>query len=156
MSRRLLIGTVVLVVFAIVGVAWATIPSKDGTINACSMNKTGIVRIIDASSEKCMKIETPISWNQAGSRGPGIARSRSAPGSRRSYSIIALARCSRATTTTCSRTLAPADLLLRAATPRSCGSRWIVSGSRRRSDRHTISGTPRSRTRRRQARLRRR
>ena len=83
MPRRLLIGTAVLVAFAIVGVAWATIPSKDGTINACYMNKTGIVRIIDAPTEKCLKIETPISWNRAGPQGaPGL------PGGVSGYTVV--------------------------------------------------------------------
>ena len=75
MLRRLLIGTAVLVALAIVGVAWATIPSKDGTINACYMKATGIVRIIDPDTQQCHRWETPISWNQTGPQGPaGTAR----------------------------------------------------------------------------------
>ncbi len=74
------------------------------------------------------------------SRGRGIARLRSALGSPGSCSITALARRSRATTTACSRTRARGGRSTRAATGRSCGWLWIVSGSRSGSGRPTISG----------------
>ena len=72
MFRRLLIGMTVVIALTAIGVAWATIPSKDGTINACYMKATGIVRIIDPDTQQCHRWETPISWNQAGPQGlPG-------------------------------------------------------------------------------------
>lgn len=71
MLRRLLIGLTVAIALALVaGVAWATIPSKDGTITACFGDRTGLVRIIDSDSGKCLRGETPISWNKTGPPGP--------------------------------------------------------------------------------------
>ena len=70
MLRRILIGMIVVIAMATIGVAWATIPSKDGTINACYGKYTGVVRIVDSSTDRCQKWETPISWNQAGPSGP--------------------------------------------------------------------------------------
>jgi hypothetical protein len=56
-------------------VAWATIPSGDGTISACYGKQAGLVRIIDSGSAKCHKWESPISWSQTGPTGPkGTAR----------------------------------------------------------------------------------
>jgi hypothetical protein len=70
MLRRLIVLAVVVASAAAVGLAWATIPSNDGTINACYGNLTGFVRIIDSASDKCRPWETPISWNQTGPAGP--------------------------------------------------------------------------------------
>ena len=57
------------------GVAWATIPGSDGTIQGCYLKTAGILRVIDPSkNQKCLDIETSISWNQKGQRGdPGSA-----------------------------------------------------------------------------------
>ncbi|MGH3971777.1 MAG: hypothetical protein ACRDS9_00390 [Pseudonocardiaceae bacterium] len=41
-------------------------------INGCVGKQTGILRVIDpAKGQKCLKFETPLSWNKAGKPGPG-------------------------------------------------------------------------------------
>jgi len=67
----------VLIVGALViaaGVAYATIPSADGTINGCYDKKSGALRVIDsATAATCTKAETAVSWNMrglAGDQGP--------------------------------------------------------------------------------------
>jgi hypothetical protein len=53
------------------GIAAATIPGSNGTINGCYEKRTGILRVIDAGAgTKCTSFETPITWNQQGQRGP--------------------------------------------------------------------------------------
>ena len=48
------------------GVAYATIPSSDGTISGCYDEGQGKLRLIDADSgEQCKKKETSISWKTA-------------------------------------------------------------------------------------------
>lgn len=66
MLRRVLLGSVLVTALFAIGVAWATIPSDGGTINACYGKLTGIVRIIDGDSTKCQKWENPIAWSQNG------------------------------------------------------------------------------------------
>jgi type VI secretion system secreted protein Hcp len=54
-------------------VAFAAIPSPDGTIQACidpASTRPGAVRIIDAATQTCAAGETPLSWNQTGPAGP--------------------------------------------------------------------------------------
>lgn len=50
-------------------VALASIPSADGTINACFNDTNGNVRIVDDPSS-CRQHEVAISWNQQGTPGP--------------------------------------------------------------------------------------
>lgn len=65
------------------GMAWAAIPSADGTIKGCYAKTNGLflgipyskgdVRVVD-SAESCRSYETLISWNQKGPKGdPGPA-----------------------------------------------------------------------------------
>ncbi|MFN8223843.1 MAG: hypothetical protein U0R50_11440 [Gaiellales bacterium] len=66
------------------GVALATIPGPDGTIQGCRKSG-GVLRVIDPSKgEKCSKLEVPISWNQQGVKGdqgdPGLPGAPGAPG----------------------------------------------------------------------------
>jgi hypothetical protein len=76
-SRRLLwIGAPITVAVLLLGVgsALATIPASDGTITACYGKALGLVRIIDASNQKCTSLETKLTWSQAGPQGnPGPA-----------------------------------------------------------------------------------
>lgn len=52
------------------GIAYATIPGSNGTINGCYEKRTGVLRVIDAEAGKaCLSAETPISWNQRGPKG---------------------------------------------------------------------------------------
>jgi hypothetical protein len=52
------------------GVAWATIPGSDGTIQGCYGKVGGVLRVIDpAKGEKCLSVEVPITWSQKGPKG---------------------------------------------------------------------------------------
>jgi hypothetical protein len=51
------------------GIALATIPGPDGVIHGCYLNKIGTLRIIDPSTQRCTRLETPIQWNQKGPAG---------------------------------------------------------------------------------------
>jgi len=58
------------------GIAWAQIPATNGVITGCYDNKTGALRVIDASKTKCAGGTTELQWNQKGAQGvpgpPGI------------------------------------------------------------------------------------
>ena len=52
-------------------VAYAQIPSTDGTITACMVKTSGTIRLIDAEAgATCRSTEKEVTWNQAGQ--PGI------------------------------------------------------------------------------------
>lgn len=70
--RRLFIfGGAAACAAAIGGIALAAIPGSDGAIQGCYGKSTGLLRVIDpASGEHCSRLETAISWNEAGARGP--------------------------------------------------------------------------------------
>ena len=63
-------GVGVGVVTIAAGVAWATIPSADGTITACYNNTNGSLRVIDASAATCRSTETALQWSVRGEPGP--------------------------------------------------------------------------------------
>jgi hypothetical protein len=50
------------------GVAWATAPSDDSTIQGCKAKKNGALRVV-AGPADCSKNEQSISWNQHGPQG---------------------------------------------------------------------------------------
>jgi hypothetical protein len=50
-------------------IAYAQVPSTDGTITGCYMKSGGAIRIIDAPSQKCKSGETQLTWNQHGNPG---------------------------------------------------------------------------------------
>lgn len=52
------------------GVAHATIPAADGTVDGCYHNTGGTLRVVDATVSQCRSSETAISWNQVGPQGP--------------------------------------------------------------------------------------
>lgn len=84
-SRRAFLLALVAFALAAGGVAYATIPGSNGTINGCYEKRTGALRVIDADAgAKCTSFETPISWNQQGQKGPtgpaGPAGADGAPG----------------------------------------------------------------------------
>lgn len=63
-----------------VGIGYAAIPGSDGSLNACMLNLTGTIRLVDPAapatsllSRPCnTRIETAVSWNQQGIQGlPG-------------------------------------------------------------------------------------
>ncbi len=68
--KRWLVAILAALFFVGTGVAVASIPAADGTINGCYKNTNGSLRVID-SSETCDVNETPLDWNQEGS--PGIS-----------------------------------------------------------------------------------
>ena len=49
---------------AVSGMAYASIPDSDGTIHACVMNGSGLLRVIDSASEACKATETPLNISQ--------------------------------------------------------------------------------------------
>lgn len=58
---------------ALGGVAYAAIPSVDGTIHACYSDHTGALRVVDGEAVgggRCADNETALAWNQAGPAGP--------------------------------------------------------------------------------------
>jgi Gp5-like OB domain-containing protein len=70
------------VVLAVAGTAYATIPDSSGVYTACRLDVTGAIRLIDPSGpatsrlSHCTSIETQITWNQQGQKGdtgaPGV------------------------------------------------------------------------------------
>ncbi len=63
----------VVVVLAGLGIAWAAIPSSDGTITACYKTSGGAMRVVDASA-LCTSTEARLTFNQTGPTGPAGAR----------------------------------------------------------------------------------
>jgi collagen triple helix repeat protein len=89
-SRRTSLLAVIAFAITAGGVAYATIPGSNGTINGCYEKRTGILRVIDTNTgAKCTSYETPINWNQQGQKGPtgpagaqGLKGDAGAPGDR--------------------------------------------------------------------------
>jgi hypothetical protein len=88
-SPALVVSLMALVV-AVGGVAWAAIPAPDGTIKACYATTNGILlgiphskgdlRTVD-SSEPCRNYEKTLTWNQQGIPGePGTPGTPGTPG----------------------------------------------------------------------------
>lgn len=69
-SKAIIAAAVAGGVIAAGGVAYATIPSADGTIYGCYHDKGGTLRVIDDTVSQCRSTETAISWNQIGPQGP--------------------------------------------------------------------------------------
>ncbi|MBE2317004.1 collagen-like protein [Solirubrobacter sp. CPCC 204708] len=71
--RRSMVGTVV-ALGVTAGIAYAAIPSGDGTIHACMLKEVGTIRLIDPGKSglqgKCSGLETKLTWNQKGQPGP--------------------------------------------------------------------------------------
>lgn len=59
------IAGIALVLVAAGGVAYASIPAPDGTINGCRKNTDGTLRVIDSTSS-CPAGFTPLNWKQNG------------------------------------------------------------------------------------------
>jgi hypothetical protein len=56
------------------GITMAAIPSTDGSISGCYVQKTGALRVIDAPTASCGRGEVAIKWQQTGPAGaPGPA-----------------------------------------------------------------------------------
>lgn len=70
-SLALTVGLVIAIVAATIGVASATASSAT-TIYACINKVDGTIRIVSNCSQ-CKKNESPLSWNQVGAAGVGIA-----------------------------------------------------------------------------------
>ena len=69
-KKLLLVGALLAVGCAAVGIAYAAIPDGN-TINGCYAKIGGGLRVIDtAKNQKCFNlVEVPISWNQQGPKG---------------------------------------------------------------------------------------
>jgi collagen triple helix repeat protein len=76
LSRRVLVlGVAALAVGVGGSVAYATIPDSNGVINGCYKNRAGAddpnkgqLRVVESAAD-CKKDETPISWNEKGTKG---------------------------------------------------------------------------------------
>jgi hypothetical protein len=66
--KRWLIAVLVTLFVGVTGVAVASIPAADGTINGCYSDATGALRVID-SEDTCPNGTTPLNWNQTGPAG---------------------------------------------------------------------------------------
>ena len=66
------VGVALLVAGGLAAVAYAAIPSRDGTIHACYDRRTHQLRVIDAEAgERCVeRREAPLKWNVQGPAGP--------------------------------------------------------------------------------------
>jgi len=60
------------------GVAYASIPSSDGTIRACYQKENGQLRIVGKASD-CRNSELAISWNEKGIQGVAGAAGAQGP-----------------------------------------------------------------------------
>src|SRR5919106_118027 len=71
-GRRVVVAALVAVVLgAVGGYAYASIPGGDGVIDGCYGKITGNLRVIDADAGgACLANERPLSWNQVGPQGP--------------------------------------------------------------------------------------
>lgn len=70
------------VAVVVAGIAFADIPSADGTIFACYNNRTRELKVLNKEDGKsCGSRQTEISWNQEGP--PGPSGSPGAPGTPR-------------------------------------------------------------------------
>lgn len=58
-----------LVMAAVGGVAWATIPDSGGVIHGCVQRASGQLRVLDHSSGSCRRDEVALNWNQQGLQG---------------------------------------------------------------------------------------
>lgn len=70
-ARILAAGLVAGVAVVVAGIAFAAIPSSDGTIYACYNNRTRDLKVLDKEAGKsCGRRQTEISWSQTGPEGP--------------------------------------------------------------------------------------
>src|SRR6266540_3846415 len=61
----------VVLLIALGGIAYATIPDSDGVIHGCYQKSSGLLRVIDTDTgQSCASSEKPVSWNQTGPEGP--------------------------------------------------------------------------------------
>jgi hypothetical protein len=65
---RARIFAIAVAVFAVGGVAYATIPNA-GVISGCYLKSGGTLRVIDATTAKCSSKETALNWNVQGATG---------------------------------------------------------------------------------------
>lgn len=73
MRRLGTIGAAIAAVLLLGGIAYASIPAPDGTINGCRKNTDGSLRVID-STATCPSGYTALNWNQTGPQGaPGVS-----------------------------------------------------------------------------------
>jgi hypothetical protein len=62
----------IIIALGVSGVAYAAIPSADGTISGCYLKSGGTLRVIDPTNAKCKSSETSLTWNIQGVPGaPG-------------------------------------------------------------------------------------
>src|SRR5207253_1268919 len=87
-ARWLVPGMVSGLMIGMVGsVAYASIPSSSGVINACYMKTGGAISVID-STQKCGSNQTSLNWNQMGSPGPAGATGPQGPAGVSGYEIV--------------------------------------------------------------------
>ena len=67
-KRLLLVGGLLAVGFAAVGIAYAAIPNG-GVISGCYAKNSGSLRVIDSPTTTCRNGENALAWNQQGPKG---------------------------------------------------------------------------------------
>jgi hypothetical protein len=81
-TARHLVAVAVASAVAVTGlsVAWAAIPSSNGSITGCINPTTGGLRVVDAEAgQTCASFERRVTWNQQGQQGPAGARGAIGP-----------------------------------------------------------------------------
>jgi hypothetical protein len=63
-------AAVIAVLLVSAGIALASIPDADGSVQACYSNTSGQVRLVNKEPTDCDAGETGISWSQTGPQGP--------------------------------------------------------------------------------------
>ncbi len=70
-QRWVLIPLVLILALVMTNSVYASVPSANGTITVCYVNRLGTLRVIDVDAgQKCLKGETKLTWNQTGPQGP--------------------------------------------------------------------------------------
>lgn len=65
-----LVLSIVALVAALGGVAWATVPTATGVIRGCYLKRGGQLRVLVGRFAKCKRTETALNWKPAGTVGP--------------------------------------------------------------------------------------
>lgn len=66
------LGIAVIVGAAGSAVVFASVPDGSGVIHGCYKNNTGVLSVIDSTTQTCASNETAITWNQQGQAGQGV------------------------------------------------------------------------------------
>jgi hypothetical protein len=88
--RALIIAAIVLSLFALGGIAWASIPGPDGVIHGCYKNSNpaqGAVIVVDHTAS-CPSGYTTLNWSQTGPTGPAGPTGPQGPAGTVAWSLV--------------------------------------------------------------------